>query len=95
MPLNHCTCANTNGNTNDYKDMLRMLRKFNIPIVTIHNGNSDRIICFAANGTTEYVFEENELFDIRPREFIFSEWILAKLIVHKGDGEDIITIYNY
>jgi hypothetical protein len=95
MPLNHhCTCTNGDGNTNDYATMLKMLRKFNIPIVTIHKGNSDRIICFAANGTTEYVFDENELFDILPREITFEEWILTQFVIRKAD-ESIITIYNY
>lgn len=88
------TCTNGDGNTNDYATMLKMLRKFNTPIVTIHKGNSDRIICFACNGTTEYLFEGNEILDIRPREITFSEWILTKFVLLKEDGSTT-TIYNY
>jgi hypothetical protein len=86
------TC--TNGNGNDYEDLLRMMRKFSIPIVTIHKGNSKGIICFAANGTTEYIFEGNELLDIVPMEITFKEWILCRFIPPKGDGSTI-TIYNH
>lgn len=96
MRPNHYYCTYTQGNCtegNDYEDMLKMLLKFNVPIVTIHKGNSKSIISFACNGTIEYIFEGNELFDIRPRECTFSEWILTKFVLLKGD-ESIITIYN-
>lgn len=88
------TSPNENGNTNDYEDLLRMMRKFSIPIVTIHKGNSKSIVCFAANGTTEYIFEGNELLDIVPMEITFKEWILCRFIPPKGDGSTV-TVYNH
>ena len=88
------TCTNGNGNTNDYEAMLKMLLKFDVPTVTVHKGNKKHIISFGAYYAIEYIFEENELLDIVPREMAFKEWILCRFIPPKGDGSTV-TVYNH
>ena len=81
------------GNETDYDTMLKMLRKLYIPIVTIHKGNAQYILYFSDNGTIEYHFEGNELFNIRPLDISLREW-LYRVGAGVIETNSIITIYN-
>ena len=85
------TC--TNGNGNDYEDLLKMLLKFSVPTVTVHKGNKKHIISFGAHCTTEYVFEGNDLMDMAANNLSFIEWLSQTFLLSKRDGA-VITIYN-
>lgn len=79
--------------TDDYEAMLKMLCKFHVPTVTVHKGDVKHIISFGAQCTMEYVFEGNELFDVKVKNLSFLDWFSHTFLFHKGDGS-IITIYN-
>lgn len=87
------TCSCSNANENDYETLLKMMLKFKVPTVTIHKGNKKFIISFGAHDTTQYVFENNELFDIVPSKTSFLDWIATSFLINKGDNS-IVTIYN-
>lgn len=83
----------TYSNRNDYEDMLEMMLKFNAPLVTIHKGNVKSIICFGKQATLEYIFNGNELFDVKANTISFLRWVTETFVLHEKD-DSVVTIYN-